>query len=72
MTISELWKLCDEQIAAGNGDLKVILSNDEEGNGYHELFYPFITNQEIINDAIEWTGSEHHITENKAGYAILG
>ena len=41
MTVKRLKKLCEEQIAKGNGDKIVILSNDDEGNGYHDCFYEF-------------------------------
>ena len=41
MTVKELMKACKEQIAKGNGDKIVLLSDDEEGNGYHEMYYAF-------------------------------
>ena len=41
MTVKRLKALCEEQIAKGNGDKIVILSNDDEGNGYHECYYEF-------------------------------
>lgn len=44
MTVKRLKKLCEEQIAKGNGDKIVILSDDDEGNGYHNCFYEFTEN----------------------------
>lgn len=41
ITVKRLKKLCEEQIAKGNGDKIILLSNDEEGNGYHEMYYEF-------------------------------
>ena len=41
MTINELYKACREQIKQGNGDLHIMISSDDEGNSYHELFYGF-------------------------------
>ena len=41
VTIKELLELCKEQIAKGNGDKIILLSNDDEGNGYHEMIYHF-------------------------------
>ena len=41
VTVKELLELCKEQIAKGNGDKIIILSNDDEGNGYHEMIYHF-------------------------------
>lgn len=41
LTVETLLKLCKEQIAKGNGKKKIVLSNDDEGNGYHYCFYHF-------------------------------
>jgi hypothetical protein len=41
VTVKELLELCKEQIAKGNGDKIILLSNDDEGNGYHEMIYHF-------------------------------
>jgi len=41
ITVKRLKELCEEQIAKGNGDKIIILSNDDEGNGYHECYYEF-------------------------------
>ena len=49
MTVKRLKELCEEQIKKGNGDKIVILSNDEEGNGYHECYYEF-TEDVVGND----------------------
>lgn len=41
LTVAGLKKMCDYQIKQGNGDKKILISNDDEGNGFHELFYAF-------------------------------
>jgi len=41
LTVKRLKELCEKQIAKGNGDKVVVLSNDDEGNGYHECYYEF-------------------------------
>ena len=41
MTINDLLKLCIEQIQKGNGNKTIYLSDDDEGNGYHEMYYGF-------------------------------
>ena len=43
-TIKDLLKACQEQIAKGNGDKVIVLSDDDEGNGYHEMYYLFTEN----------------------------
>ena len=49
MTVKRLKELCEEQIKRGNGDKIVVLSNDDEGNGYHECYYEF-TEDVVGND----------------------
>lgn len=39
LTINELLKLCQQQVKKGNGNKKIVISDDNEGNGYHGLFY---------------------------------
>ena len=41
ITVKELAVLCLDQIEKGTGDKHIIISNDDEGNGYHTLFYAF-------------------------------
>lgn len=41
MTIRTLLSLCVEQMKNGNGDKKILISNDDEGNGYHGLYFAF-------------------------------
>lgn len=41
MTISRLFELCKKEIAKGNGDKNIVISDDNEGNGYHGMFFGF-------------------------------
>lgn len=41
MTINELLGYCVKEIRRGNGDKKIFVPDDEEGNGYHELYDEF-------------------------------
>lgn len=43
ITIKELYELCKEQVEEGNGNKTIMLSNDDEGNGYHYMWYTFST-----------------------------
>lgn len=38
MTISILFELCKKEIAKGNGDKNIVISDDNEGNGFHGMF----------------------------------
>lgn len=43
ITVKQLTALCQEQMKKGNGDKHVLISCDDEGNGYHTLFFGFTT-----------------------------
>ena len=44
-TVKDLLKACQEQVDKGNGDKGILISRDDEGNGYqpfpsvHLIFY---------------------------------
>ena len=41
LTVKELAILLAKELKKGNGDKYVVISNDNEGNGFHGLFYGF-------------------------------
>lgn len=41
ITVKVLYELCKQEIKEGNGDKNIVISDDNEGNGYHGLFYGF-------------------------------
>lgn len=43
LTVKDLYKECKKQMNLGNGDRVIMISDDDEGNGYHYLYYSFIT-----------------------------
>lgn len=70
ITVKELEKFCKEQVKNGNGNKKIMLSDDEEGNGYHDLFFAFTP---VTKDAVAYTFL-HDCSEEEAlkDYIILG
>ena len=48
LTIRQLFVLCQEEMKNGNGNKKVMISDDDEGNGYHELFCGFTPTEEMF------------------------
>lgn len=50
ITIAELGQLCELHIELGHGDKKILISADDEGNGYHELFYGFMHAGEVFGE----------------------
>lgn len=41
ITVKDLLELCKNEIKKGNGNKHIVISDDNEGNGYHGLFYGF-------------------------------
>jgi hypothetical protein len=41
MTVRQLLMLCIQECAKGNADKRICISDDNEGNGYHGMFYGF-------------------------------
>ena len=55
LTIKDLKKECEKQIKLGNGNKTIMISNDDEGNGYHYLWYSFMQIAEL-EEPIEFNG----------------
>lgn len=60
MTINQLTEYCIRQIEKGNGNKNIFIT-DDEGNGYHELFYQFTDNIDEIKEIQEFV----YITDEK-------
>ena len=71
ITVEELHGLCAELIRKGKGKKKIMISNDDEGNGFHELFFAFTEdmNQFLISRPYLPYGVTQ---ENIDDYVILG
>lgn len=54
MTVETLLKLCQNEIMKGNGKKEVLLSDDEEENGYHDAMFGFMTAEELKNEYAEY------------------
>lgn len=52
MTVEKLFVLCGKEIDKGNGKKNIVLSDDNEGNGYHGMFYGFTPVDENFTDDI--------------------
>lgn len=49
LTVKQLYSECKKQIDAGNGDKVIMISQDDEGNGYHYLWYSFTPAEGILD-----------------------
>ena len=52
ITVKELLKLCQQAIKDGHGDKNIVLSDDNEGNGYHGMFNGFTEVDDDFSDDI--------------------
>lgn len=50
MQVKDLYECCKEQIDKGNGDKYIVVADDNEGNGYHGMFFGF---SEDVEDCID-------------------
>ena len=55
LTIKDLYKECEKEIKKGNANKTIMISQDDEGNGYHYLWYAF-TPMEVMEEPIEFNG----------------
>lgn len=53
MTAKDLYDELHKVVKAGHGDKKVVIANDNEGNGYHGMFYGVLDDPEEIEVSIE-------------------
>ena len=70
-TIRELHAELVRQIEKGNGDKKILLSNDDEGNGYHAMYYLVSPVDGNISDEYQLSYGVT-LDEAKKNYLILG
>lgn len=69
ITIETLYKELGKQIKKGNGSKKILLSSDDEGNEYHEMFYCVTPMSEEFLDCVRSFESKEELLNN---YVILG
>lgn len=71
MTVIELRDECNRIIKNGFGDYNVVLSKDDEGNGYRDLFFPFMTGREAVQTAIAFSCTPYDVSDPEHS-VILG
>ena len=55
ITVEKLFKFAKKQIEKGNGDKKIHISSDDEGNEYHPLFFSFTDEKQEIKMLLEYS-----------------
>lgn len=54
ITVDELYKALGQARKQGFGKKKILLSNDDEGNGYHQCFFTVATNVKDFGFGDRW------------------
>lgn len=73
ITINELKKFVDRQVKLGNGNKKILLSSDDEGNEYHEMFFGFTPSEQVFDGSKYQPHAPYGVDENNIDeYIILG
>ena len=76
LTIAQLMADCISEVKKGNGDKKILISNDDEGNGFHELFFG-ITSGDNMKEMEQYLSENSYmvpfgVADNLSEYVILG
>lgn len=58
MTVKELAYLCKKEIKNGNGNKEIYLSDDDEGNGYHGLYFGFTTDPDNLKAITQFCNTD--------------
>ena len=69
LTVELLKKLCELEIKKGNGKRMIVISDDNEGNGFHGLFYGFTVISKGEKDAFFISDSQ---SEDESKIIVLG
>ena len=72
ITVEELYKRCKAQIAQGNGKKKILLSSDDEGNEFHEMFFTFTPTDGYFEGKPYDPIAPREAVEKPDDYIILG
>lgn len=71
MTVKKLYEIVGKQILLGNGNKEIVISNDDEGNGFHNLIFGFTSNQEVVYELLSSTCCDSMLDDYK-NIVILG
>jgi hypothetical protein len=73
MTVKELYLELAEEIKKGNGDKYIVVADDNEGNGYHGMFYGVTSDPKMVRENIECSnGLYDSAVEDYNKIVILG
>ena len=72
ITIEQLYMECAKQMKAGNGKRHIIISGDDEGNSFHELFFGFTQCKDAIGNNAYMYPYGVTVEQAEKEYIVLG
>lgn len=73
VTVEQLANMCNNLVRGGKGKKKIMISSDDEGNEYHELFFGFTEDASSLFDGECPPLMPCGVTkENIKNYIVLG
>ena len=72
VTVDELYEALGQARKDGLGKKKILLSNDDEGNGYHECFFTVATDLKKFRLSLNDLPYGVDIDEAENDYVIIG
>lgn len=62
LKVKDLYEIVKQEIDKGNGNKTIMISNDDEGNGYHYLWYAFTDSETMKqDDTFMWSVDEKNV-----------
>lgn len=71
VTVAELYNILAKEVKAGNGSKKILLSSDDEGNSYHEMFYHLTPVEKAVYEEYQLP-YDVSMEKAKSEYVVLG
>lgn len=71
LTVNQLWKMCIEARKQGLGSKRILITTDDEWNGFHELWDGFTT-MDDVNITDHFCPNFESYQEYNDNYIILG
>ena len=71
VTVSELYNTLGALVKSGKGSKKILLSSDDEGNGFHEMLFLVSEVEQAVSEEYQLPYGVNMKTA-KAEYVVLG
>lgn len=73
MTVEKLYRELQELMRQGMGDKKIVVADDNEGNGYHGIYYSCTSDPMMVKENIDASnGLYDSQEENTDNLVIIG